>query len=237
MQEVFENQRYRPDELKIYPMVVTDKSELTDIWKSGGFTAYDDETLIELMTELELMVPEYVRINRTYRDIPASEILHGSTLSNLRQLVESKITEQGKKLIEIRSREIKDKDNDPTQAILHTYQYDASGGKEYFLTFEDPEDRTIFSLLRLRIPSSIVSPDTQQIFEMKTEAAKKITSPLTPLLRREGNVIENYYTTPDYIKDLLKKLRQKQTSTEKILWEILRAKRFHGLKFRRQHPF
>ena len=35
MQECFENQMYRPDELKIYPMVVTDKAELTDIWKDG----------------------------------------------------------------------------------------------------------------------------------------------------------------------------------------------------------
>jgi histone acetyltransferase (RNA polymerase elongator complex component) len=30
---VFDDQAFRPDELKIYPMVVTDKSELTDIWK------------------------------------------------------------------------------------------------------------------------------------------------------------------------------------------------------------
>jgi len=34
MQECFENQLFRPDELKIYPMMVTDMAELTDIWKS-----------------------------------------------------------------------------------------------------------------------------------------------------------------------------------------------------------
>jgi uncharacterized protein MJ1136 len=33
LKEVFDNQDFRPDELKIYPMVVTDKSELTEIWK------------------------------------------------------------------------------------------------------------------------------------------------------------------------------------------------------------
>lgn len=124
------------------------------------------------MCELELLVPEYVRINRTYRDIPASEILHGSTLSNLRQLVEDKIHAQGKKLVDIRSREIKDKSNDPAAAVLKEYKYEASDGIEYFLTYEDPEDRTIFSLLRLRIPSSIVSPDSKQIFEMTTDDAK-----------------------------------------------------------------
>jgi histone acetyltransferase (RNA polymerase elongator complex component) len=46
------------------------------------------------MCDLEEMVPEYVRINRTYRDIPASQILHGSTLSNLRQIVENRMKEK-----------------------------------------------------------------------------------------------------------------------------------------------
>jgi hypothetical protein len=35
---------------------------------------------------------------------------------------------------------------------LNIYEYDASDGKEFFLTFEDKQDRTIFSLLRLRLP-------------------------------------------------------------------------------------
>ncbi len=35
LSEIFENQAYRPDELKIYPMVVTENSELTEIWKDG----------------------------------------------------------------------------------------------------------------------------------------------------------------------------------------------------------
>ncbi|MDP2395539.1 MAG: hypothetical protein Q8S84_04465 [bacterium] len=33
LNEVFENPDFRPDELKIYPMMVTDKSELTEVWK------------------------------------------------------------------------------------------------------------------------------------------------------------------------------------------------------------
>jgi len=172
MKECFENQLFRPDELKIYPMMVTDKAELTEIWRNWGFEAYDDETLIDLMCELEMLIPEYVRINRTYRDIPASEILHGSTLSNLRQLVEDKLLAQWRVMTDIRSREIKDKSNNPADAVLRTLKYEASDGIEYFMTYEDPEDRTIFSLLRLRIPSSIVNPDSQQTFEMTTDDAK-----------------------------------------------------------------
>ncbi len=152
LKEVFDNPDFRPDELKIYPMMVTDKSELTKVWKKWWFKAYDDKTLINLTVELEKMIPEYVRLNRTYRDIPATEILEGSTVANLRQIVEDQIKAEWIKLIDIRHREIKDWTNNPKKSILNTYKYKASLWEEYFLTFEDKNDRTIFSLLRLRLP-------------------------------------------------------------------------------------
>jgi elongator complex protein 3 len=73
-------------------------------------------------------------------------------LSNLRQLVEEKLHKKWVKLVDIRHREIKDKKNDPQNATIHTFEYEASEWKEYFITFEDKKDRTIFSLLRLRLP-------------------------------------------------------------------------------------
>ena len=33
MQEIFANPDYRPDELKLYPLVVTPNSELTEVWQ------------------------------------------------------------------------------------------------------------------------------------------------------------------------------------------------------------
>jgi len=33
-----------------------------------------------------------------------------------------------------------------------------------------------------------------------------------------------------------RELRQSQTDAEKVMWHHLKAKRFHGLKFKRQHP-
>ena len=161
LKEVFDNSDFRPDELKIYPMMVTDKSELTDVWKAGDFKAYDDETLINLTADLQMMIPEYVRLNRTYRDIPADQILEGSIIANLRQIVEKRIAEKWVKLLDTRYREIREWKNDPKKAIIHTFEYEASKAKEYFLTFEDPEDRTIFSLLRLRLPESPLSISPQ----------------------------------------------------------------------------
>ena len=40
-----------------------------------------------------------------------------------------------------------------------------------------------------------------------------------------------------YLVDLAKKLRQKQTKAEEVLWERLRKSKMGGFKFRRQHPF
>jgi very-short-patch-repair endonuclease len=67
-------------------------------------------------------------------------------------------------------------------------------------------------------------------------------SPLPiPLLGGEGTVkdasLRQYKATPEYIVDLAKTLRTKQTSTEHVFREIVRAKRFYDTKWRRQHPF
>jgi elongator complex protein 3 len=132
-------------------MVVTNNSELTKLWEAWKYKPYDDETLVNLTATLESLVPEYVRLNRTYRDIPSSEILAGSHLANLRQIVEDKLKKEWRKLLDIRHREIKFGKNDPSKATFHNYEYEASWWTEHFLTIEDPEDRTIFSLLRLRL--------------------------------------------------------------------------------------
>lgn len=157
MREVFENAWFRPDELKLYPLVVTPHSELEEVWRLGKFIPYTDNVLIPLMAELQSMIPEYVRLNRMYRDIPAEEILAGSKIANLRQVTE--IEMHKRKLIrhDISAREIRAKGNLPENAILEEYFYEASGGHEWFFQMIDPHDRTIFGLLRLRIPSQVFS--------------------------------------------------------------------------------
>ncbi len=137
LKEVFDNSDYRPDELKIYPMMVTDKSELTQIWKKGGFQAYDDETLIALMADLLEMVPPYIRLNRVYRDIPAHQILHGSHLANLRQVAEELLANRGGKVIDTASREVKGKLFTVENIELVTRDYEASKGHDYLITFEE----------------------------------------------------------------------------------------------------
>ncbi len=170
MAEIFASPDYRPDELKIYPMVVTPNSELTEIWERGEFVPYTDEILIPLMAEMQGMIPEYVRLNRMYRDIPAHEILAGSKLANLRQVTEIAMRARGITRHDISAREIRARANDPHDAILDVSMYEASGGHEYFIQMIDPIDRTLFGVCRLRIPSQIFSHETHYIPELDSAA-------------------------------------------------------------------
>jgi elongator complex protein 3 len=166
MDEIFSNSDYRPDEIKIYPMVVTPNSELTEIWERWEFVPYEDNMLIPLMAELQGMIPEYVRLNRMYRDIPAHEILAGSKLANLRQVTEIAMRARGITRHDISAREIRARANNPHDAILDVSFYEASGGHEYFIQMIDPVDRTLFGVCRLRIPSQIFTGESHFIPEL-----------------------------------------------------------------------
>lgn len=72
---IWDDSDFRPDEVKIYPTMVVGNSALEKLWKAGKFQPYNDTVLVPLMADLEAMIPEYARLNRAYRDIPASEIL------------------------------------------------------------------------------------------------------------------------------------------------------------------
>lgn len=198
MEEMLLNPDFRPDELKIYPMVVTKNSELTKIWEKWNFKAYEDETLIELIADLESMLPEYIRLNRTYRDIPSSEIIAWSKISNIRQIVEKRLDQKWIKLRDIRSREIKNKKNNPQEAILNSIEYKASKWKEYFLTFEDKLDKTIFSLLRLRLPSYWPELNTPKWEEAKSkDKINNITEILPELIW--SSIIREVHTFGDQL--------------------------------------
>lgn len=153
IRDFFENPAFKPDQLKIYPCVVTPYSELEGWWKEGRYEAYSDETLMEILFQMQVMLPEYVRVERLFRDIPGETILEGSQMTNMRQLLESRMKEAKAKCHCIRCREIKDESYDPEKTELRVLEYDASKGKEFFISFNDKEKDKLCSLLRLRFTS------------------------------------------------------------------------------------
>jgi elongator complex protein 3 len=151
--DFFQNPAYKTDQIKLYPCVVTPYSELEKWWQEGKYKSYSDETLMHVLLEIKKAVPEYVRIERLYRDIPGESILAGSQKTNMRQLLHDQMKKDNIKCHCIRCREIKDGEYSPESTKLRVLEYDSSGGKEFFISFNDEEKDKLCSLLRLRFPS------------------------------------------------------------------------------------
>jgi len=143
--ELFTNPNFRPDGLKIYPTLVIEGTELFDMWKRGAYKPIDDDYVIKLLSEVKTFIPEYVRIKRIMRDIPLTEISAGPKSSNLREKVWSVMNA---KCNCIRCREAGRK-KVVGEIRLVKREYEASGGKEIFLSFES--DNALIGFLRLRI--------------------------------------------------------------------------------------
>jgi elongator complex protein 3 len=158
LSEVFSNPDFSPDMVKIYPCLVIDKTPLHSLWKSGKFSPMNTEQASELISELKRVIPKWVRIMRIQRDIPADVIAAGVKHSNLRQFVEKKLKQKGIECNCIRCREAGlkqyklNKQIDFNKVSLVREDYDASKGREIFLSFVDFSLNALIGFIRLRIP-------------------------------------------------------------------------------------
>ncbi len=171
--EIFNNENFQPDILKIYPTVVTKNSELYQWWKLGKYKPYSDKQLLALLIDIKKHIPPYVRIMRLIRDIPAQSIVAGSKISNLRQIIEQKTRQDILHCRCIRCREIGKVESEKWKVEnlkLTRRNYNASGGKEIFLSFEDVKSDKLFALLRLRIPSDILKKEKHFIPALQNTA-------------------------------------------------------------------
>jgi len=154
---LFEDPRFRPDGLKIYPTMVVQGTELEKWYADGRYRPNDNATMIDLVAEIKAVVPPYVRISRVLRDIPVKFITAGMK-DSLRGPVKQRMREKGTECHCIRCREFGHRQRDGMQSSepsLKRLDYEASGGREVFLSFED-ERGTLYGLLRLRIQAEVV---------------------------------------------------------------------------------
>jgi len=154
---VFDDPDFRPDGLKLYPTMVVAGTRLEQWYREGRYQPYDDAAMTALVGLMKGMVPPYVRISRVLRDIPSQFITAGMKTS-LRGPVRKWMYEHDIECRCIRCREfgLRVRDGGGTGVpALRRLDYDASGGKEVFLSFED-EGGTLFGLLRLRLQAEAV---------------------------------------------------------------------------------
>jgi elongator complex protein 3 len=162
---LYNGKDHHPDMMKIYPNMVLRGSLLYKLvtQKKIDYAAYDDDTLTRVLADCEKYVPNYTRLIRVIRDIPADYIIVGSKKSNLRESVDAYQKARGVKQVDIRAREIRDAEIDPEDFELTETWYETERGYECFLQFENKEQNKIAGFLRLRLPK-------------RSEALKEITS-------------------------------------------------------------
>ena len=142
-----------PDELKIYPTSVVPNTYLAKLYEDGLYDPYTEKELVNVLSNTMPLTPRYCRLSRIIRDIPSNEIVAGNKKTNLRQIVEGYISKNGKKLNDIRSREIKNENVGWDNLELEIIKYSTSIGKEYFLSYKTKDTDKICGFLRLCIPS------------------------------------------------------------------------------------
>jgi elongator complex protein 3 len=150
--QLFIDEKYMPDMLKIYPVLVLPNTKLFDLWKKGKFNSYTDENLKDFLLDFYPKVPYWNRIMRIQRDIPITRVSDGPRLSNMRELVLNELQKNKIKLKEIRARQL-----GVTKTKCDTYdifveKYKASKGTEYFISYESSNREQLVGFLRLRFP-------------------------------------------------------------------------------------
>jgi len=151
--KLFEDERFRPDGLKLYPTLVVEGSELENWYRNDRYHPYDVEEMIELLIAIKTLIPKYVRVSRLMRDIPSKFIIAGSKDLALRETIRKKMRQAGLQCNCIRCREYGHRVRDGWQVggpRPTRLDYDTLGGREVFLSYED-EYETLFGLLRLRV--------------------------------------------------------------------------------------
>ncbi len=151
--ELFSDERFKPDQLKIYPCQVVRGSELEKEYWKRNYQPYTKEQTEKLLSYMLEIVPRYCRVMRIMREIPPDYLVAGTTRIDLRKDIEEELRSKESKIKEIRFREIgfalrRGMINDNLK--LKITKYDASNANEYFLEIVN-EDDILFALLRLRI--------------------------------------------------------------------------------------
>src|SRR3989344_4388704 len=157
--ELFSNQNFKPDQLKIYPCQVIKGAALEKLYKKNLYHPYSFEDLKKILTEIMKLIPNYCRVMRIMREIPPDYLTAGILRIDLRKDINEELKKSSVKINEIRFREIGFSIRDLKKGgkigrslKLKITDYKASDGDEYFLEIVN-KNYILFGLCRLRIQS------------------------------------------------------------------------------------
>lgn len=184
---VFNDPRFKPDSLKVYPCLVLKDTPLYELYLKGEYTLYPLRDIIKLIAEVKCIIPKWIRIQRIQRDIPSRLIVAGVKNGNLRELVAEELRRKGKSCQCIRCREVghrmRKKQNllEESEILLHIEKYHASEGEEIFISYENKERSILVGFLRLRRPSELAHRPEIRSCESMIVRELRVYGPLVPL--------------------------------------------------------
>jgi elongator complex protein 3 len=189
---VFTDSAFKPDMVKIYPCLCIAGTKAYQWYQKGTYTPYTTEQAAELIARIKKSIPPWIRVMRVQRDIPAGLILAGVKKSNLRQLANEKLHSEGGRCRCIRCREVGHRSvvdhvkPDLEKVEIKTFFYDASEGKEVFISAEDPTNDVLLGYLRLRVPS--LKAHRPEIIAVPSAIVRElhVYGPLVPVGKRSA---------------------------------------------------
>lgn len=165
---LFEDERYMPDMLKLYPCMVLKGTKLYSDWKKKKYKPLTTKKAAEIIAEFKQYVPPWCRIMRVQRDIPVQMLEAGVDRTNLRQYVKQIMDKYGLECQCIRCREIGRAGKKIGKISFIVRHYSASGGNEFFISAETKD--YILGFCRLRFPKQFlrkeITPSSALIREL-----------------------------------------------------------------------
>lgn len=155
IRQIFQDEHYKPDMIKIYPCMVMPGTPLEKDWIAGKFNPITTQEAGEVIVEAFRYVEPWCRIMRIQRDIPTWATTAGVDRSNLRQYVDEIAKQRGIKSRDIRAREPRTGTYSGEPHIV-VNEFTAGDGKEFFISMEAND--TLLGFVRLRFPSQCLHP-------------------------------------------------------------------------------
>ncbi|MHA1221331.1 MAG: tRNA uridine(34) 5-carboxymethylaminomethyl modification radical SAM/GNAT enzyme Elp3, partial [Candidatus Heimdallarchaeota archaeon] len=139
--------------------MLMENTKLYDEYLAGDYEPLTHEETVKRVADFKEITLPSIRIKRVLRDIPATKVFAGPKKSDLREHAQRYLKETGRNCSCIRCRDVGHlhmKGIRPSEKDIELVkrEYDASGGKEIFLSFEDTSQEIILGFLRLRHPSA-----------------------------------------------------------------------------------
>ena len=164
--KVFCGPDFQPDYVKIYPCLDVKYTKIREWKESGKWKPYAEEgngeKLIDVLKYALARIPYWTRDSRVQRDFPEEHqnnnyigYTSNNIRSNLYQLILNELKKEGIICKSIRNREVKNRVTDLSKAQLFIEKYNASNGKEYFISYESSDRTILYGYIRLRFNNSL----------------------------------------------------------------------------------